>query len=112
MESQKRATLLLRGLPEWLVRKVKVRAAERGVTVGELVTEILSDSLDEPFIGKPPMAGERSWFEAHRDELERAYPGEFLAISQNQVVDHDLSFDSLARRFFASHGDYLRSPRT
>jgi hypothetical protein len=48
---------------------------------------------------------ELSWYESHREQLARQYGDEFVAIIDNQVVDHDAVFEALAERMFAAHGE-------
>ena len=103
MENQ--TTLYLRGLPESLVRELKARAARRGLTLKALVGELLERELG-PSAAAPRdvLHDDRAWFERHRARLARAHPGEYVAILDQAVIDHDASFDSLARRVFALHG--------
>jgi hypothetical protein len=95
------------------VREAKVAAARRGITLTALVTATLAAALrggrdrGMPALpeGVPPdFRQSMEWFEAHKQRLTKRYPGEYLAIVGARVVDHDPSFDPLARRVFARFG--------
>jgi hypothetical protein len=51
------------------------------------------------------LRADTAWFEKNRHELEREYAGEYIAIVDQRVVDHDPAFDPLARRMFEQYGD-------
>jgi len=44
------------------------------------------------------------WYEKNRSRLLRQHPGEYIAIVDRAVIDHDLDFEALARRVFARIG--------
>jgi hypothetical protein len=50
------------------------------------------------------LRADMAWFEANQGRLQRAYPGEYVAIVDGQVVDHAAEFDPLARRMFERFG--------
>jgi hypothetical protein len=123
-----RTTLYLRGMPRHIVREAKAAAARRGSTLASLVSDSLARSLGEGDAGEPPgeLGDDRLWYERRRPELLARYRGEYLAVIDRQVVDHDRDFSALAARVFARHGDrpvfmprvqekdepaWLRSPR-
>jgi hypothetical protein len=54
-------------------------------------------------MGDDDLREEMRWYEANRARLER-YRGEYLAIVDRAVVDHDRRFDVLAERVFAKFG--------
>src|SRR5207244_9521875 len=73
-----------------------------------------------------PLQADMAWYEAHRRSLLRRYAGEYLAIVERRVLDHDADFNALAARVFAKvgvrpifmpqclatdHVVHLRSPR-
>jgi hypothetical protein len=41
------------------------------------------------------------WYERNRERLVREYAGEYVAILDNAVIDHDPDFEDLAERVFA-----------
>jgi len=97
-------TLYLRSMPRHIVREAKVAAARRGSTLARFVSEALERSLasgatrEEP--GESELTESAKWFERNRARLLAQFPGEFVAISGNRVLDHDTDFDLLARRIF------------
>jgi hypothetical protein len=100
------ATLYVRGVPEHLVRAAKARAARRGMTLTALVIESLAHTVgaerdDEP---RPDLHADQAWYEANLDDLEDRYAGEYVAIVDAEVVDHDREFAPLARRVLARFG--------
>ena len=99
-------TLFLRNLPADLVREVKASAARRGKTLTAVVEEALARSLqlDEPVVDDS-LARDAAWFATHRAKLMRRYRGEFVAVIDQIVIDHDRAFDPLARRVFARFGN-------
>lgn len=50
------------------------------------------------------LQAEKAWYEAHREDLLRRYRGEYLAIVNQRVIDHDKAFGALARRVFERVG--------
>ena len=85
-------------------------AVGQGTTLRGLVIEALEDkvraatpepSTRDPFEG---LEAEIAWYEANRDELAERYDGEYIAVLDGQVVDHDADFGPLARRTFDQHG--------
>lgn len=120
-------TLYLRGVPTGLVRELKAQAARQGLTLTALAIASLtrglgSDSQD----ALKPLEADMAWFEAHRRQLCRRYAGEYLAIADRRLLDHDADFSTLAARVFAKigvrpvfmpqcvaidHVVHLRSPR-
>lgn len=98
------STLYLRNLPASLVREAKANAARRGITLTALVEESLTALIERapPFHDQVPeqLSAEQDWYEAHKAELLAQYPGEYLAIVKQEVLDHDHAFDALARRVF------------
>lgn len=102
------ATLYLRGVPERLVREAKAAAARRGVTLTVLVSEALVQILGVDVPGQTELPEdlqvEMVWYEAHRQDLLRRYRGEYLAIANQEVIDHDKQFGPLAKRVFKRLG--------
>jgi hypothetical protein len=123
-------TLYLRSVPDEVVREAKAAAARRGVTLAAFVSEALASTLGLQTPGGPvargpsgaptdrasggaasdrarPPAGleaEMAWYDAHRRTLIPRYRGQYLAIANQKVIDHDKDFDRLARRVFARLG--------
>ena len=106
--ASERTTLYLRGVPRQLVREAKAAAARRGSTLAALVSDSLAQSLREDLPGEPLGDGLREnmlWYERNRSRLLARYRGEYVAVVDKAVVDHDRDFAALAARVFARHGD-------
>jgi hypothetical protein len=106
-EQQK--TLYLRNVPARLVRQAKMKAARDGTTLTAVVIDALTRSLDAATAATPaaagdPLADSIAWFEEHRDRLLRRHAGEYVAIVDRKVVDHDPDFERLATRVFERLG--------
>lgn len=114
---KKPVPVYLRGIPAEVVREAKAQAALRGVTLAGYVAETLARAAQEPS-GSPgasarreptsqadgDLATEARWYEQHRERLSREYEGEFIAIVNKRVVDHDVAFEALAERIFKLRG--------
>jgi hypothetical protein len=103
-----RTTLYLRGIPTRLVREAKAAAARRGSTLAALVSDTLDRSLREED-GRGEPAGDElgesmRWYERNRRNLLSRYRGEYIAVMDRAVVDHDKDFEALAARVFARRG--------
>jgi hypothetical protein len=97
----------LRGVPAGVVREAKAAAAKRGVTLAGFVTDSLARALrDQLSIPDPAhdLSQEMRWYERNRERLVREFDGEYIAVLDNAVIDHDFDFEALAERVFAQHG--------
>lgn len=98
----------LRGLPPEIVREAKAEAARRGVTLAGFVTETLKRALEQvdaqPRRDGSDLKREQRWFERQRARMLREYAGQYVAILEEDVLDHDADFEALAERVFASRG--------
>lgn len=106
--SNARSTLYLRGVSTDLVREAKAAAARRGSTLASLVSDSLTQTLREEASGQTPEDGMREnklWYERNHGRLLGRYRGEYVAVVDRAVVDHDRDFSALAARVFARHGD-------
>jgi hypothetical protein len=136
---KKPVPVYLRGIPSDVVREAKARAARSGITLAKFVADTLARAMDpsasdaDSSFHRDESPGynkyldvEASWFLRNRERLERQYAGEFIAIVNQRVVDHDVRFDALADRVFRLRGSrdtfmpevkaraktlHLRSPR-
>jgi hypothetical protein len=102
----------LRGLPRELIREAKALAARRGVTLAAIVIDSLARTIREEqgaraaLTSSEPheMTRARSWFEDQRERLSHEIGGQYAAIVDDAVLDHDADFDALAQRVFARLG--------
>jgi plasmid stability protein len=100
--------LFLRNLPSDLVREAKAAAARRGKTLTAFVSEALTRSLrveDAPSVEPDVLADDITWYQRNRAKLLRRYRGEYVAIVDGAVVDHDRDFSALAARVFSRFGN-------
>jgi len=106
--TNERTTLYLRGVPTRLVREAKAVAARRGSTLAALVSETLDRSLREQEAPAEPAGDElresMRWYERNRRDLLSRYRGEYVAVLNRAVVDHDDDFAALAARVFRRLG--------
>jgi hypothetical protein len=113
--------IYLRGIPAHVVREAKAIAARRGITLAGFVADAIVRAIEqqpnseraapsEPArtsVEAAPaddLSSEMRWFEQHRERIARERAGEYVAIIEREIVDHDADFDALARRVFAKHG--------
>lgn len=111
----------LRGLPRELIREAKALAARRGVTLAAIVIDSLARTIREEQGARAAAAASepremhemheikemtraRSWFDDHRERLSHEIGGQYAAIVDDAVLDHDADFDALAQRVFARLG--------
>lgn len=107
-------TLYLRGIPRKLVREAKAEAARRGMSLTAFAREALARALGTEAQAAGPAEGtgngidtiqsDLAWFDANRARLLRRYRGQYVAIVNRKIVDHDDDFGALARRVFRKHG--------
>jgi hypothetical protein len=106
MASSDVTTLYLRGVSRRAAREAKAAAARAGKPLGRWVSEQIGLAAEAPVAATDSgsLDADLAWFEAHRSQLQRKYSGEYVAIVDQQVVDHDAQFDALATRVFARFG--------
>jgi hypothetical protein len=105
--SDDRTTLYLRGVPRQLVREAKAEAARRGSTLAAVVSEALEHQIhaggtDAAGGAAAGLDASMRWYRAHRARLVDQYAGQYIAIIDQSVVDHDVDFERLAERVFAT----------
>jgi hypothetical protein len=97
----------LRGIPSDVVREAKAVAARRGISLAGFVADTLARAVLEQGSARErgdDLSAEMRWFERQRERLAREYGGEYVAIVDNRVLDHDEDFEALAERVFAKEG--------
>jgi hypothetical protein len=97
----------LRGLPSDVVREAKAAAAQRGVTLAGFVAETLARAVRqrEPSAETTAdLSSDMRWYEKNRARIAREHAGEFVAIIDRKLVDHDADFEALAERVFGREG--------
>ncbi|HEY3495755.1 MAG TPA: DUF5678 domain-containing protein [Polyangiaceae bacterium] len=107
MAATAKTTLYLRGVPRSVVREAKAAAARDGVTLARWVSDRLAAATGGAARVPAPridLQTDLAWYEANRTQLEREYPGEYVAIIDEKLVDHDGEFERLASRVFAKYG--------
>lgn len=107
-------TLYVRGVPDQLLRRAKALAARRGATLTQVVLEALQNTVrdaDEQVAPSSEDAGElaaidddMAWYERNKARLAQRYRGEYVAVVEQKIVDHDAEFGALAKRVFARFG--------
>lgn len=102
-----RAPLYLRGMPTRLVREAKAAAARRGSTLAAFVSDALDRAFHENDVdgeGSEELRDAMRWYEENRPRLLSRYRGEYVAVVDRRVVDHDRDFEALAARVFKRLG--------
>jgi uncharacterized protein DUF5678 len=99
-------TLYLRGMPTRVVREAKAAAARRGATLAALVSDTLARALEQGDDGRSggDIDDGMRWYDENRARLLPRYRGQYVAIVDRAVLDHDRDFEALARRVFARIG--------
>lgn len=105
--SAAKTPVYLRGIPADVVREAKAAAARRGVTLAGFVAETLSRALRQPESSSDQTAdlnADMRWYERNRERITREHAGEYVAVLERKVIDHDPNFEDLAERVFAREG--------
>ncbi len=80
----------LRGISAETERLAKVEAARQGKSLSEFVSDAIlraaRASESESARRLAPLAIERAWYEAHRDEVARAHAGKIVAIAGEEII--------------------------
>ena len=101
-------TLYLRGMPTRVVRGAKAAAAHQGATLASFVAQVLERAMQAGSASVDPVeddfALEMEWYAKNRTRLVRQYDGEYVAILDARVADHDRDFETLAARVFKRAG--------
>lgn len=95
-------------MPTRIVREAKAAAARRGTTLAAVVSDTLARALaadgDPRERSDDDLRDSMQWYEKNRARLRRRHAGEYVAIVDGAVIDHDHDFEALATRVFARIG--------
>jgi hypothetical protein len=106
--SAKKRAVFLRGIPADLIRETKALAARRGKTLSGFVAEALGRAINDTGADterEVDLSSDMEWYERNRNRLTRDFLGQYVAIVEQQVVDHHDDFQTLAERVFKKYGD-------
>lgn len=78
-------------------------AAERGESVNTLVEQLIADYLRDR--RHRYLTAEMERFREHHDELRQQYEGQFIALREGKVLDHDPEGGRLYGRIHQQYGD-------
>jgi hypothetical protein len=109
MPNTAKKPIYLRGIPSDVVREAKAVAARRGVTLAGFVADAIARALREPagnaVTGDDELGKDMRWYERNRERLTDEFTGgQYVAIVDARVIDHDADFEALAERVFAREG--------
>jgi hypothetical protein len=100
MAAPEKSIMYLRGIRQDVVREAKAAAAREGLTLAAFVERAVAretrGGTRSPRLSE--IAREMAWYEANQRSLVKRHEGEFLAILDEQVVDHDADLEALAAR--------------
>jgi len=104
--NSERTSLYLRGMPTRVVREAKAAAARRGSTLAAFVSDALDRNFQENSDGDDSegLRDAMRWYEKNRPRLLSRHRGEYIAIVDRSVIDHDTAFEALADRVFKRLG--------
>jgi len=87
------------GVDDQTAEKLKRTAAGRGLGVAELLDEVIERYLaDQAEATRAQIDREQQAYAAHHAQRVADYAGQYLALRQGQVVDHDPDRSALGRR--------------
>jgi len=96
-------------LSEQTYRRVKQWAKARQQDVGEAIAVYLDDTLLPakalPVDPNPAVDSEKTAYLALHEQLLDKYEGEYVAIYQGELIDHDIEFAVLYTRVNQQHPD-------
>ena len=89
-------------LNPWLFEQVRWIARWQKVTTDELATRALSSYVDR--LEWEKLQSEMEVFQAQLPALLTAYPDQYVAMHEGQVIDHDADLRTLHSRVYARLG--------
>jgi F0F1-type ATP synthase membrane subunit b/b' len=89
-------------LGEPLASQIRQEANAQGVDIEKYLESVLQHHR---FHGQQAkVAAEAEWWSLQTDEVKSRYAGEFVAIHQQAVIDHDKDEDTLRKRIRSNFG--------
>jgi len=79
-----------------LYRRVEEAAREHKVSIGEILANAIQRYLWE--LDRRKISQESTIYRQQHAELKAQYPGQYIAMRDGQVVDHDTDFQTLRQR--------------
>jgi hypothetical protein len=89
-------------LDEPLASQIRQEAKAQGVDIEMYLESLLRQHRFRSQQAK--VASEAEWWSLQPDEVKAKYSGEFVAIHEKEVVDHDQNEDILRKRIRANYG--------
>ncbi len=90
-------------LPDRIEKQLEQLAAAQGVSVEELTQHLLREQLRT--FRRRALSEEMTAFCAQYSRLIKEFPGQYVAVYQGKVIDHDPDGGTLHRRIYKSYGD-------
>jgi hypothetical protein len=89
-------------LGEPLASQIRQEANAQGVDIEKYLESVLRHYRFQSQQAK--VAAETEWWSQQSDEVKSKYAGEFVAIHQQAVIDHDKDEDALRKRIRSGYG--------
>jgi capsule polysaccharide export protein KpsE/RkpR len=89
-------------LPDALANEIKHEAETEGVTVATLLEAALRERRQR--LQRAKLSAEQATWRALAPEARSRYAGQYVAIHEGEVVDHDTDLAALHRRVRARYG--------
>lgn len=87
-------------LPESIFRQVEAVARRTRRPIADVLIDVVADAFPRFYVSpdRPRMEAEQQAYESHRETILADYEGEYVAVHEGQVVDHDRNEIELVRR--------------
>lgn len=105
--AKNKSVMYLRGMDQKTVREAKAKAAREGLTLAAFVERALrrETRASRPVPDRlTEIAQDMDWYERNKPALLQRHEGQYLAIVDRQVVDHDPDAEALATRIADRYG--------
>lgn len=96
-------------IPESMYDQIAQLAQVRRRPIADIVTETILQSLPNIYVhpDRAAMQRESAAFHALITELQASYAGQFVAIHQGKVIDHDIDPVALVKRINRDYSDQV-----